>query len=109
MTKEECLQALEEIGDWPLWDTDRTESGMWKVKDASRKEYELIEKLITEHFDNPPLSYDDLKEGMWVWDDREKLYGKVVNTKREYALLSLPGYNWGKYEERRFYRRQKED
>ena len=63
MTKEECEKALETIGDWPLWDSERTESGMWEVKDASRDEYKVIEKLINEHFDNPPLKFEDLKEG----------------------------------------------
>lgn len=38
---------------------------------------EMIRK-INEHFDNPPLSFDDLREGMWVWDDEEKWYRNIV-------------------------------
>lgn len=118
MTREECLRALEEIGDWPLWDSNRTESGMWEVKDASRKEYELIEKLITEHFDNPPLSFDELEKGMWVWDDKNKLYVQIDNDFNEGNGFIIIRYHEDSYnsncervqfEENRFYRRQKED
>ena len=112
MTKEECLQALETIGDWPLWDSERTESGMWKVKDASCDEYKVIEKLINEHFDNPPLSFGDLKEGMWVWDDKRKCYEKVYNKQfnRSKKVLHIIDIGWGTvlFRENRFYRRQKE-
>lgn len=109
MTKEECLQALEAIGDWSLWDSDRTESGMWKVKDASRKEYELIEKLITEHFDNPSLSFDDLKEGMWVWDDKHSFYDQIISLGSS-TPSSIETETWfTSFEETRFYRRQKEE
>lgn len=111
MTKEECEKALETIGYWPLWDSERTESGMWKVKDASCDEYKVIEKLINEHFDNPPLSFDDLKEGMWVWDDLKKRYDRIIvldvaTTSR--LVIEMAG-SYELFEENRFYRKQKED
>lgn len=113
MNKEECEKALETIGDWPLWDSERTESGMWKVKDASCDEYKVIEKLINEHFDNPPLSFDDLKEGMWVWDNKRRCYEKVYNKQfnRSKKVLHIIDIGWGTvlFRENRFYRRQKED
>jgi len=119
MTKEECEKALETIGDWSLWDSERTESGMWKVKDASCDEYKVIEKLINEHFDNPPLKFGDLKEGMWVWDDREKKYEKIHNTKLaphvlfgrlQDKVLYVIDLGWCLtfFREDRFYQRQKE-
>lgn len=80
MNKEEYLQALKEIGDWSLFDDSSKESGMCTVRDASREEYELIVKLINEHFDNPPLSFDDLKEGMWVWDSVKQRCLKIKKT-----------------------------
>lgn len=120
LTKEECEKALETIGDWPLWDSERTESGMWKVKDASCDEYKVIEKLINEHFDNPPLSFGDLKEGMWVWDDEEKWYMKIVflfvpckqyhfkGSFKVWADSCERSLDFVVFEENRFYRRQKE-
>lgn len=119
MNKEEYLQALKEIGDWSLFDDSSKESGMCTVRDASREEYELIVKLINEHFDNPPLSFDDLKEGMWVWDDEQKWYRKIVFLFvpcKEYPKGSFKAWadscetslDFVVFEENRFYRRQKE-
>jgi len=109
MTKEECEKALETIGDWPLWDSERTESGMWKVKDASCDEYKVIEKLINEHFDNPPLSLDDLKPGIWVWDDKHDFYDQIISL-GESSPSSIETETWfTSFEENRFYRREKED
>lgn len=33
-----------------------------------------IKQLIKEHFDNKPLKFEELKEGMWVWDKKTKSY-----------------------------------
>lgn len=40
-------------------------------------EYDKALELIYEHFHNPPLRFEELKEGMWVWDDVEKEFLKV--------------------------------
>lgn len=39
---------------------------------------DAFEQLIQEHFDNPPLSFDELEKGMWVWDDKEKWFRKIA-------------------------------
>ena len=133
MIREECEKALETIGDWSLWDSERTENGMWKVKDASCDEYKVIEKLINEHFDNPPLSFDGLVNmiGLPVWDDKEKMWFIVGEIFKPFAFnvpiwydalsIKLVNYKYGDliitnnfelhepFEENRFYRRQKED
>lgn len=31
-----------------------------------------IRKLVNEHFNPQPYKFEDLKKGMWVWDDGEK-------------------------------------
>lgn len=83
---------------------------------------DAFEQLIQEHFDNPPLSFDDLKEGMWVWDSKLKIPYKIekmrkgkwfkagyrsfvinIGTGKRYYYTGLMGF-----EENRFYRRQKE-
>lgn len=39
-----------------------------------------LEQLINEHFDNPPLKFEKLKEGTWVWDNYYKIYVRVTET-----------------------------
>ena len=75
--------------------------------------------LINEHFDNPPLKWEELKEGMWVWDNICKEYVRC------YPNTSCCGEKcvcyWGEhrdgdfvyldnliFEENRFYRKQVE-
>lgn len=68
--------------------------------------------------DNPPLSFDELEKGMWVWDDKNKLYVQVDNDFNEGNGFIIIRYHEDSYnsncervqfEENRFYRRQKED
>lgn len=133
LTKKDCEKALETIGDWSLWDSGRTKNGMWKVKDASCDEYKVIEKLINEHFDNPPLSFEKLAEmeRLPVWDDGNKMWFivgeifkpfafnvpiwedalsiKLVNNEHCNLIITNNFEYHQKFEENRFYRRQKED
>lgn len=50
LTKEECENALMNLC-----------SSNAKVKDRH-----IFKDLINEHFDNPPLKFEELHEGMWV-------------------------------------------
>lgn len=38
----------------------------------------LLTLLIMEHFSNPPLKFEELKEGMWIWDNQLKEWRKVI-------------------------------
>lgn len=65
MNKEICLTALSKL--------QRLE-----YEENQCDEYStVINELIHEHFCNPPLRFEELKEGMWVWDDVEKEFLKV--------------------------------
>jgi hypothetical protein len=95
LTKEVCEKALDE---------------MWFGK---LNGYHTLKQLIKEHFesriestlsrDNPPLKFEELKVGMWVWDNKRKCYGQVTSDKC-CALLGTRLELWGIYEENRFYR-----
>lgn len=97
LTKEECIKALQTM-DYP---TD---------------EWDIIEQLINEHFDNPPLKFEELKElafaekQTWVWDNKNKMYcivGSFLN--RDVVIHTT--HEWiyeSSYEENRFYRKQVE-
>lgn len=68
-----------------------------------------LEQLIHEHFDNPPLSFDDLHEGMWVWDDKHSFYDQIISLHSP-TPSSIETETWfTSFEENHFYRRQKEN
>lgn len=102
LTKEECLEALTEIK-------------MYGSINIPLYSLEVIENLINEHFDNPPLKLDEIKKGMWVWINgkhREKVYGigydKVWNCNLVYICEHGTDY-YGEtypYEPNRFYRKE---
>lgn len=72
--------------------------------------------LLRELVDNPPLKFEELKEGMWVWDSKTKSYiyiFKPLSWKPERGIRyashiitnSVEGY-YMKFEENCFYRRE---
>lgn len=65
-----------------------------------------FEKLINEHFDNPPLKFEDLKQNMWVWDNKIKEYRKIDIVNKKYRGIEYHNtYGWFiEFEENRFFR-----
>lgn len=101
LTKEECLKALRYITDLyeELYITRLKESGN-HIDDT--KEYWLLEELINEHFSNKPLDFEELKEDMWVWDNKRKEWCKFLCC---CVFEYLDGYD-DEFEENRYYRKQ---
>lgn len=68
---------------------------------------EMIKK-INEHFDNQPLKFEELHEGMRVWDDEYKEYGwiSVIMSKSLFILYVNQCVGNLAFEENRFYRKQ---
>ena len=114
MTKEECLKALQGYKD--LFELHQID---YYVPEKRRKKFlnnfKCIENLIDEHFDNPPLKFEELKEEIWIWDNKEKTYIKSCNnydTKEHGKGIRVQiGFDLVRinYEENRFYRKQVED
>ena len=110
LTKEECEKALEHF-EKCYWDQDNSYGAMNGV----RKDLDILNKLIHEHFSNPPLKFEEIKKGMWVWINgkhREKVYGigydKVWNCNLVYICEHGTDY-YGEtypYEPNRFYRKE---
>lgn len=71
--------------------------------------FQKLIELINEHFDNPPLKFEELEKGMWVWVKDKKMYKQVIKTYvREFdeiETVHVNGYYLG-FEENRFYRYQ---
>lgn len=121
MSKEECEKALDDVvGKSGVLNNccgyigQCLKSGICKfdgVTDdcADYMAFNTLKQLIQEHFDNPPLSFDDLKEGMWVWDDKHSFYDQIISLGSS-TPSSIETETWfTSFEENRFYRRQKED
>lgn len=85
LTKEECENVLSENKIY-------LKNQMLKKERISHSVYllntvtSLLERLIHEHFDNPPLKFEELKEGMFVWDNARKEWVNVY-TKEPYRIL----------------------
>lgn len=62
LTKDECVKALHALY-FSDWSDDRGDEF-----------YDVLLKLINERFDNPPLSFEEMKEGDWIWDNLHKTY-----------------------------------
>ena len=97
MTKDECLKALDII---------------WY--NGNEKEFNLLEQLIEEHFSNPLLRFEDLKNDMWVWDNVTKKYMKIFDISYSEKTFNVNGEQYSDplhleeftFEENRFFRKQ---
>lgn len=78
LTKEECLEALNALDDLANFTFNINREG---------KYYKTIYQLIKEHFDPQPYKFEELHEGMWVWDDVEKKCNKIININTVKLLL----------------------
>ena len=105
LTKEECEKALDSI---------------YKVADKLVLNhnifigsYDILKKLIHEHFDNPPLEWEEIKvndvifdkelketikiKDKFIFDDIKNITFEIFGSNRTYART---------YEENRFYRKE---
>lgn len=102
LTKEECIKRLKEARS-----TIQTFCYINEAIDYAIKELQ-----------NPPLKFEELKEGSWVWDNKMKEYIKCapgINSLNElcalylYTIFNIDGEleeDYIKFEENRFYRRE---
>ena len=96
MTKDECAKALN-----ALYFSDGTD-------DRDDECYNVLMGLINEHFDNPSLSFEEIKEGDWVWDNLHKVYTYVfaVDIAYESDEIIVTEDDYVPFEPNRFYRKQ---
>ena len=103
LTKEQCSDALCDLY-----------NQIYGEGYSYEKELDILSDLIEEHFSNPPLTWDDIKEDMWCWDDREKAYififkawlsDKNVKIIRYYTLDEIVTTQ---FEDGRFFKTKKE-
>ena len=113
LTKEECLKALCRIQCGAKIDCNEcecydTKINIWKCVENT-KESLVIRQLINEHFDDSPLKFEDLKDGMCIWDNKEKklillrVWIEDNKKKIQYIDFGDDKYHWLRFEENRFY------
>lgn len=70
----------------------------------------IFARLIEDHFDNPPLKFEELEVGMWVWDNKRKEWCVLAAFWKD-ALnrYYVSGLSDSPFEENRFYRKQVEE
>ena len=82
--------------------------------------YKEIERFIVECINNTqPLKFEELEEGMWVWDDAKKRYLKIKGITSDCLGRAIVKYQNGyendnhyyltEFEKNRFYRKQVEE
>lgn len=110
LTKEECENVLSENKIY-------LKNQMLKKERISHSVYllntvtSLLERLIHEHFDNLPLKFEELKEGMWIWDNKDKAYMKIESVcDKDWVWLYIDSSEREHidelYEPNRFYRKE---
>ena len=99
LTKEECLEAYNNLYD-----------GSYDTGHDFKVDYDVIKQLINEHFDNPPLKFEELHDKMWVWDNKYKEYCYIYFIAGVYPHRKYIDNCESKFEENRFYLKEvKED
>ena len=77
MTEKECEQTIDEL--ILNWGYLGIEEDLLPIK-----------KLIKEHFNPSAYKFDELEDGMWVWDDQQKECIKINRLKR--VIISMNNY-----------------
>ena len=111
MTKEKCIDALLELFYYAK-KGKYIRPGGTGIDTYLEETAGVLLELIHDRFDNFPLRFEELKEGMWVWDNEKKIFIKISkkSTKTIFVVDSICELDcYGQFEEGRFYRKQVEE
>lgn len=93
LTKEECLQALRDIEfNLPI-SYINSEYGLF-VRRAYVNQIEILKSLIYEHFDNPPLHWEDIQVNDVIYDNELK---KFIQIKEKYNFDGIKGMTFNTF------------
>ena len=105
LTKEECENALNSI----LCNIGVARSD-YRTSGKAKEDYHTLKSLIEEHFDNPPLKFEELKECNVVYDKEQKKYRLIEDIlesgKRIVFTNTIDSFITENYESNRFYRKE---
>lgn len=107
--REKYEAALGEISDAI---EDYCANGNQKYYKRLDQAQDTIMQLIENHFDNPPLKFEELEEGMWVWYKPLKQWKKIYRMNPDRVCFQWIEFDDGyvvDFEENMFYRKQVEE
>lgn len=86
LTKEECKEALSEI-EYSLCELEEIKAGLL-ITCLFDENLETIKQLIEEHFSNPPLTFEELKEmkNKPVWNNVDKQWCLISDIYKPFVL-----------------------
>lgn len=109
LTEKECNEAL----DWLYALSVPCKEEVHEHRSSFLGEkYNLIKQLIEEHFSNPPLKFEELKEDMFVWDNKHHTYILIDRIEETYnKTIYFYAIGWEccenmEFEPNRFYRKE---
>ena len=113
LTKEQCEKALDRVARFCSWFSPYEYPKCIKFKN----ELDILDKLIEQHFSNPPLSLNEVRqfwhEGIPVWDTELEEYVLIndVIGNEENGLVSVEQFFFEsisvyQYHSKRFYRKE---
>lgn len=109
LTEKECKKALEQLDEIVLYlDTNFHKNTAWKLSEAKQ----VLNQLSHAYFDNPPLRWEEIEEGMWIFDSKTKRMMKVYDISYSDKSFNVNGEWAGSdlyleefaFEDNRFYR-----
>lgn len=118
LNKEQCMKALFELSEYAEKGREYHGARGQSVDTYVDERVTLLSDIICDYFSNPPLKFEELKEGMWVWDNKHKvynqiyrLYGNFMSTKHNAVQFKHLNETtqWGdtiEFEKTRFYRKE---
>ncbi len=114
LTEEECLNELENSRYLDVAVVNQDGWNEWNGAFESTTIFKTFEQLINKHFNNPPLKFEELEEDMWVWDNKNHSWLKVIgfygfNIHVQFGIGIHKNDCYVEYEENRFYRKQVEE
>lgn len=112
LTKEECKEALEHIKTLRGSNYGGYYSGFNNSALPFDEDINVMQELMHEYFDNPPLEFEEIKKGMWIWDNARKEWVKVEAQRETYTkIVECWVIGWVllktyEFEPNRFYRKE---
>lgn len=75
LIKEECMACLNQFFE------DTNYYVGYVICNNHNYEFDVLNQLIKEYFDPQPYKFEELEDGMWVWDDKLEICDQVILTR----------------------------
>lgn len=116
LTKEECEKALNVLKEQYEYLKTMMSANYPFTIARLIDVYKCFEQLTEKHFNNQPLKFEELEPNMWVWDNEQKKYLKIVDVIDYDEDFDEPAFfivfepnEYDCWVENRFYRKQVEE